>query len=202
MKRLALIISALAAIVSLALAERSTGGGRLPDRRRASLGGQLVPRKDHRRQPWAHALSLREGQAGPQRLLGYLRDLLAAPDHPWEADRGSWREELAARHDPARKRVPAGHLRRPSSVPVRRRHEARSDQWRGLGRTSVQAGTRFRPQGRRSSATVSAIIEARPIEARTQDRRRVRRSAVSRYKPTRQAPADKGDALPWASVPE
>ena len=82
---------------------------------------------------------------------GTVRDVLAAAPHPRKARRSCRREAVASRHDPTLERQPAGHLQRPSPIPVRARPEAGPDQRRGPAGLRRRLGCRLTSPARRSS---------------------------------------------------
>ena len=78
-------------------AELRLGGLEHGEQRHEGRHRKLVARADPRRLTRSHAVSLRQGQEGQERLLGRLRRLLAAAARIGQAARGSRGQGIAAR---------------------------------------------------------------------------------------------------------
>jgi hypothetical protein len=81
--------------------------------RHRRLDGEDRPRTDPRQLARTHALPVRKGQEGQERLRRDVRDLLAAPDRGRQAARGRRYPGVPARNDQARPRTSTGDNHHP-----------------------------------------------------------------------------------------
>ena len=133
MHRSSLILAVLAAAASLAVGTPARSATTHTSDRAATVGtaasslGRILV--DSR----GHTLYLFEKDTRARSACsGACAALLAAAPHQRQAGRRPGREAVPARHDPPERRNEAGHLRRPSALPVRAGHQAWPDQRPGL----------------------------------------------------------------------
>src|SRR4029079_16523105 len=117
---------------------RRTRGGDLPaqpaeDRgcgygRHGRLDGDVPPRPDPRQLARTHALPVRQGPEREERVLGKVRELLAAPDCERQAAGRGRREGFPDWNDQARRRTTAGDLQPPPALYVRQRQSKGPDE--------------------------------------------------------------------------
>ena len=121
------------------------------------------PRIDPGQLDRPHLVSVQGRCRRDERVLGRVRDRVAAAAGDGQADRRHWTDRLQARNDHPLGRQPAGHLQRPPAVPVHQGQKARADQRAGrdgVRRRLVRADS-IRKSGLRACAELGGGAKLR-----------------------------------------